>query len=199
MKIVVLCEGATEAALRQGLREFVQSHASGVKRTGIETRSLDGPTLRKKLERLVRNSIDRTDIIAVVALSDVYPGYQNASETKEALRRSAGSAGKDSKFRAHAALFEVEAWILPFWDKVAQHLGVKATPPSPKSELVDGQKPPSHHLKELYRRARREFDKVMDGPRWLTADGLMTASNSCPELKSLLNSLLEFAGAAVLP
>jgi len=195
MKIVVICEGATEAALMQGLRDFVQSRAVHEKRVGVSSRSLDGPTIRRKLDRVARNLLEQDDVVGVVALSDVHPYYKNAKETKDALRRCAGSADKNPNFRAHAAQFEVEAWILPFWDEIAKHLSVNAASPGANPEQVNGQKPPSHHFKELYRRAKREFDKVLDGPRWLKSERLASAAGHCPELKSFLNSLLELAGA----
>jgi len=198
MKVVVICEGATEAALRDGLRDFVQARATGTKKVGVKTLSLDGPTIRKKLDRVARNLLDQNEVIGVVVLSDVYPNYGSAKETKGALRRFAGDAAKNPSFRTHAAQFEVEAWILPFWNEIARQLTVSAVPPGANPEQVDGQKPPSHHFKELFRRAKREFDKVLDGPRWLSGERLPTAAQSCPELKSFLNSLLEFASAALL-
>jgi len=199
MKIDVICEGATEAAIKQGLREFVQARAAGDKRVGITTRALDGPTIRRKLDRVARRLLDETDIIGVVALSDVYPHYKNAKETKDALRTHAGSTSENPNFRAHAAQFEVEAWILPFWNEIAKQLNVSAASPGANPEQVNGQKPPSHHIKELFRRAKREYDKILDGPRWLTADCIRRSADACPELKSFLNSLLDLAGAATLP
>lgn len=195
MKIVVICEGATEAALQQGLRDFVQVHAAADRRVGVTMRSLDGPTLRKKLDRVAGNLLAQDDVVGVVALSDVHPYYKSAKETKNALRRYAGSADKNPNFRAHAAQFEVEAWILPFWNEIAKQLNVSAASPGANPEQVNGRKPPSHHLKELFRRAKREFDKVLDGPRWLKSERLATAAGHCPELKSFLNSLLELACA----
>lgn len=199
MKIVVLCEGATEEALKQGLREFVQSRAEGVGRVGIETRSLDGPVLRKKLARLVELNLAKSDVLGVVALTDVYPDFDNAKEAKDALRRFAGSGQADAKFRPHAAQFDVEAWIMPFWPQIGMHLGVKAASPGARPEEINTQRPPSHHLRELYAKAKQRYEKVIDGAKWLTAEKLGTAAGHCPELKSFLNSLLELAGADKLP
>ena len=198
MKIIVICEGSTEEAIRSGLREFVQARATSVDRIGLQTRPLDGPTVRNKLQAIVRNCFEQPEVVGVVALTDVYPAFKSATDAKDALRRFAGTEAKREGFKAHAAQYEVEAWILPAWDQIAKHLGAKASPPGAKPEQVNGQKPPSHHLRDLFRRAKRDFEKVTDGPRWLTGDMLAKAADSCPELKSFLNSLLEFAGAASL-
>ena len=199
MKIVVVCEGATEEALKQGLREFVQNRAEGVGRVGIETRSLDGPLFRKKLARLVELNLAKSDVLGVVALTDVYPVFGNAKEAKDALRRFAGSGQAEAKFHPHAAQFELEAWILPFWPQIAKHLGVNAAPPGAQPEAINNQRPPSHHLKDLYAKAKQRYEKVIDAAKWLTAERLGTAAGHCPELKSFLNSLLELASADKLP
>lgn len=198
MRVVLICEGATEAAIRTGLREFLHSRAKSVARLGITMSSLKGPTIRTKLQTIVRNHFEESDVIGVVALTDVYPDHKNATVAKDALRRFAGTEAKREAFRVHAAQFEIEAWILPFWSEIAKHLKIDAKSPGANPEQVNDQKPPSHHLKELFRRAKRDFDKVTDGPRWLTGDRLAKAADSCPELKSFLNSLLEFAGAPLL-
>jgi len=194
MRIVVICEGKTEAAIKKGLREYVQAKSENQRRIGIDPRPLDGPTIRKKLDRIVRNHLAEVDVAGVVAITDVYPDYKNANEAKDALRRSAGELGNHRCFRAHAAQFDIEAWLLPHWDDIAKKLGVKVHRPGVNPEQVNGHKPPSHHFKELFRRARDEYDKVIDGARWLTREGLEKSAQECTELKLFLNSLLDLAG-----
>jgi hypothetical protein len=194
MTIVVICEGATEAALAGGLREYLRARIGGSRNVGVTTRSLKGPTLRSKLARVALHALDQQDTVGVIALSDVYPSHEDAKQTKDALRRFAGPVGKDPRFRPHAAQFEVEAWILPFWDEIAKGLRVKAARLGANPEQVNGQTPPSQHLKELFRKARRDFDKIIDGPNWLTAERLQHAAQCCPELRAFLSSLLELAG-----
>lgn len=198
MKIVVLCEGRTEKALRSGLREFVQGRAQDRPRIGVETRALDGPMMRLKLATLVDRHLEKSDVVGVVAITDVYPDFQTADDAKAGLKRFAGSASSSPKFRAHAAKFEVEAWLMPFWKQIADRLGVKAASPGARPEEINHEQPPSRRLKDLFARAKQRYEKVIDGPRWLTAERLEEAAESCPELKSFLNSLLEFAGAKTL-
>lgn len=196
MKIVVFCEGSTEAALRNGLRQFLQEKCAASARTGITTRSLDGSMLQKKLRRLVELTLAKPDVVGAVALTDVYPHFPSAEQAKAGLRKAAGPAAREPRFRAHAAQFELEAWVLPFWDEIADALRVKAASPGARPEEVDGEHPPSHRLKELYVRAGQRYDKVLDGPKWLTADRLESAAEHCPELRAFLKSLIELAGAA---
>lgn len=205
MKIVVLCEGRTEQVLRTGLQGFLERHAreapSGARpaQTGLSIKGLNGPVLRKKLPRLVDLYGAKEDVVGVIALTDVYPGFSSAHEAKAQLREPTKQTMYKGKFRAHAAQFELEAWLLPFWDDIVKYLGLKGQPPGANPEEVNNQKPPSKHLKELFRRANREYDKVRYAAKWLTADRLEIAAGSCPELKAFLNSILELAGAAPLP
>lgn len=195
MKIVVICEGKTEAAIKKGLREYVQSRLSDSDRVGIATKSLHGSVVRPKLATIVANHLESNDVTGVVVLTDVYDKFANAEEAKDAIQRVVGAAAEDRRFRAHVAKYDVEAWVIPFWERITRKLGVRAKPPSGKPEEINGQKPPSHHLKELYRKAKDSYEKDVDGPKWLTGEGLEFAAEQCPELRLFLNSLLEFAKA----
>jgi hypothetical protein len=202
VRIVVLCEGKTEAALTAQLREFVQRRATPGSRVGVDAKSLDGQIMRKKLETLVRLHASDHEVCGVIVLTDVYPDFKDAADAKERVRDCAGGAAAGSKLRVHAAQFEVEAWLLPFWDEIARSLKVSAKRPGGKPEDVNHLKPPSLHLEELYRRAKprpRRYDKVTEAPRWLTWERLPQAASECPELKLFLNSLLDLAGAESLP
>ncbi len=198
MKIVVFCEGKSEQALRTGLRELVQERDRAAARIGIFTRTLDGPTVRKKLGRLVELCLSQEDVAGVVVLTDVYPDFKNAEEAKAQLRQLVGSQGTTNRFRAHAAQFDLEAWIIPWWDELVRELRVTASRPGAKPEEINGGKPPSMHIRELFKRAKRSYEKPLDAAKWLTADRLTRAAAYCPELKSFLNSLLELAGAGRL-
>ena len=165
---------------------------------GLATRSFDGPVGRRKLARLVRNYDDDKDVVAVVALTDVYPEFGDAKEAMAKLTADAGNQPQRIKFRAHAAQHDVEAWMLPFWKEIAKKLGVKAKPPGAKPEDVNHRKPPSLHLKDLFKKAKKSYEKNLEAPKWLTQKGLERAAKDCPQLKAFLNSLLEFAGAEKL-
>ncbi len=198
MKIVVLCEGSSEAILKSSFREFVQSRSSGGERIGLETLKLPGTKIVSRLQRMTSLTLKREDVIGVVALIDVYPNHEDAEEAKQALYTIAKVGKSEARFRAHAALWELEAWLLPFWEEIADWLRVPAKRPGPHPEQINGQSPPSKRLKELFQRAGREYNKVADAHKWLTAARLERAAKVCPQLKAFLNSLLEFAGAKTL-
>ena len=197
MRVVVLCEGRTEAALKRGLRDFINQRTSGSTRLGIDLKRLDGSLFRKKLGRLVALHASDDDVCGIIALTDVYPNFKNAADAKKKLQSAVSEVDTD-KFRAHAAQFETEAWIIPFWDEIAKSLGVSSQAPSASPEQVNNENPPSRHLKRLYARAKQTYEKPIDGPKWLSADRLERAASKCPELKLFLNSILEYAGAEEL-
>lgn len=196
MRVVVLCEGKTEAALRDGLRQYVNSR-SGEAKIRVDTRPLHGTTIRKKIERIVDLHLANPDTLGVIVLSDVYPDFPDASSAKSAILGMVSPAAKQSeKFRPHVAKFDVEAWLIPFWDDICKSLGVDPKKPGAKPEEINGQNPPSMRLKDLYRKAKTCYEKPIDAKKWLTAERIAIAAESCPELMLFLNSLLEFAGSS---
>lgn len=195
MKVVVVCEGRTERALKSAFRDVI-TRSIGHARVGIETRSMDGRLAKRKFTTVVRNLLQKEDVRAVVALTDVYPYYNDALSAKNALNGLVEDVPVSKEFRPHAAQFEVEAWLIPFWDEIASRLRVKAKRPGANPERVNTTKPPSQHIQDLYARAKKKYDKVIDGQRWLTADRLERASAECPELREFLDTLVELSSTA---
>lgn len=138
MRIVVLCEGKTEQAIKSGLRQLIQEGAAIGRRIGLDTICLDGHIEQGKFQRLVARHIAQQETVGVVALTDVYPNYQNADQAIDALRNKAGT-DHVGKFRVHVAKFELEAWLIPHWDDIAKWLDVERKPPgpNPESEIAD--------------------------------------------------------------
>jgi hypothetical protein len=131
-------------------------------------------------------------------LIDVYPEFASAQEAKEFLR---DAAENNPRFYAHAAQYEVEAWLLPYWDSICQRLKVQKKVPGQNPELVNHVRPPSEHLKELYRLAKtrpRKYIKTTERNAILRGKDLTIAANQCPEFKALLNTLLQLGGLALL-
>lgn len=195
MKIVVICEGKTERSLRHGLREFVRRSARGEKGVGIKLEKLDGPTIRKKLARVVERSLEAPGVLGVIALTDMPKGITSAADAKNALYRLAAQSKDEQRFRAHVAKFELEAWMMPFWDDIAKSLGIRAKKPGANPEDINGERPPSAHLSDLYRRAKSKYQKVLHASKWLTAENIEKAAKQCPELELFLNSLKDLASA----
>ncbi len=111
MTIVLIVEGDTEAALKQHLKGFLDKRAQleSKPRVRLETRSGIN-TQPAKLQRRVELELKKIGVTAVVGLIDVFPAYESAAEAKAYLRKATGN---NPNFYAHAAQYDVEAWLLP--------------------------------------------------------------------------------------
>jgi hypothetical protein len=199
LKIVLLVEGKTETAVKEALKTFLDAEAAqqGRPRVGVTTKPLDSKLLNaQRVRDQVALNLRDPDVLCVVALIDVYPAFASAHQAK-AFLRSAG--GADPRFHVHAAQFDVEAWLLPFWQAICQKLRIQRQPPGGNPEQVNQQKPPSRWLSELYRMARRSYDKPRDARAILAGKNLRTIAAQCPEFKLFLNTLLNCANLAALP
>lgn len=150
-----MVEGKTEKALREVLKRFLDDRATQRRRPKVKlkTKLLDSGLLnQERLRDQVALSFRDPEVVCVVGLVDVYPRFTSAMEAKGFLRQAATG---EPRFHAHAAQFEIEAWLLPFWKDICYRLGVQRKPPGANPEQVDLQKPPSRHLSELYRLANR--------------------------------------------
>jgi hypothetical protein len=197
--IVLLVEGDTETALKQHLKRFLDERATaaGHPKVVLRTKDMMSPSLGK-LRGRIRLELHDQKVTAVVGLIDVYPEFASAQEAKEFLR---DAAENNPRFYAHAAQYEVEAWLLPYWDSICQRLKVQKKVPGQNPELVNHVRPPSEHLKELYRLAKtrpRKYIKTTEMNAILRGKDLTIAANQCPEFKALLNTLLQLGGLALL-
>ena len=120
MKITLIVEGKTERAFLPHFRKFLQARLS--KMPAIHTNVHNGRIPKEaKLKRLVDNQfLGRDPSNYVIALTDVYtgttpPDFNDAADAKAKMRAWVGA---DQRFRPHAAQFEFEAWVLPYWDRI---------------------------------------------------------------------------------
>ncbi|MEM7536473.1 MAG: DUF4276 family protein [Chloroflexota bacterium] len=198
-KIVLYVEGDTEVALKKHLKAFLDERAEteGKPKVTLETRKL---VTRKadKLHRDVKRELRRRDVLGVVGLIDVFPNFKNAEEAKRHLRRAVGD---EPNFYPHAAQYDVEAWLLPFWNDICRRIGVRQSSPGSKPETVNGMNPPAYRLTNLYKRAKkpkRDYKKAIEMAAILKGKDLAVAAESCPELKAFLNTLLRLNGLRLL-
>jgi len=199
MTIVLLVEGNTETALRDKLKSFLDEQAVAAGKPKVALRPKDIMTLNPgKLCHRVRLELRDPKVTAVVGLIDVYPEFTSASDAKQFLR---DAVGDEPRFYAHAAQYDVEAWLLPYWDFICRRLGVQRAKPGANPEAVNLENPPSRRLDELYRIARppRKYVKPIEMAAVLRNQDLTVAAAQCPELRSLLNTLLTLAGLTLLP
>lgn len=199
MTIVLLVEGKTEKALKEKLKTFLDQRTQNEGFPKVALRTKEIMTLNEsRLHKRIQLELSDPNVKAVVGLIDVYPDFASAAKAKAFLRRIAGD---EPRFYAHAAQYDVEAWLLPYWEAICQRIGVRQVPPGPHPEQVNHNNPPSKRLAALYQRARqpRKYKKAIEMEAILRDKDLTIAAKSCPELKALLNTLLKLADLRLLP
>lgn len=192
MKLAVLVEGATEVAFQKKLREFLQTRLEG-KMPRLNFIKQDGRIPKKeKLRRIVENLLTGNSAYdAVIALTDVYTGTQDFQDAADAKAQMMEWVGDNPKFYPHTALHDFEAWLLPYWKTIQSVAKHNRSAPSGSPETVNHQKPPSYHLKEIFRSGgRQDYNKPIHGRRILENNDLMIAIQACPELKAFINQII---------
>ena len=152
--------------------------------------------LRRVVSRLLNDGSD-----AVIALTDVYTGtndFVDATDAKNKMRKWVGS---EERFFPHAAQYDFEAWLLPYWPEIQKLAGHGKAQPPGRPEDVNHNAPPSRRIQELFRigTSDRDYVKDRDALRILKNQDLTKAVDECPELKSLINTILSLCGGVLLP
>lgn len=200
MKIAILVEGKTERAFKPHLRTFLESRLPGrMPRLDMfvcDRRIPKEEKLRRAVENLLSTGKPPAD--AVIALTDVYTGngdFRDASDAKKKMRNWVGS---DARFHPHAAQHDFEAWLLPFWDEIQKIAGHNRSAPPGPPEAVNHTKPPSFHIREIFRTGgcRDDYSKPRDANRILRGKDLAIAAAKCPELRAFLNTILTLSGGS---
>lgn len=201
MKIALLIEGDTERAFLPHLRCFLEPRLAGrmprIDPVPYDGRIPRGNRLRGDVERLLRTGRPPAD--AVIALTDVYTGTGDFRDAEDAKRSMRDWVGEDARFFPHAARYEFEAWLLPFWDTIQRLAGHNMAAPGGSPEAVNQIRPPSARIRDIFRVGRRRYYvKPRDADRILRDNDLSVAVAACPELRSLLNTILQLCGGASL-
>lgn len=192
-RIALLVEGATEKAFQSSLMEFLSSHLQNqmprLELIVYDGRIPKGDDLRKRVENLLTGRDSRD---AVIALTDFYTGSNDFSDAVDAKAKMRAWVGNDPKFYPHAAQYDFEAWLLPYWPRVQHLAGHNRSAPAGAPETINHNKPPSEHLKEIFRigSCGRHYSKTRDAKAILKGQNLQHAADACPELQELLNTLL---------
>ena len=194
-----MVEGKTERAFKPYLLEFLRTRLSGSMPNldffPCDGRVYRGDKLRKTVEDLLRNGKVPSD--AVIALTDVYTGTNDFVDAADAKRKMQSWVKGNEKFHPHAAQHDFEAWLLPFWSDIQKLAGHKKGAPPGPPEAVNHSRPPSFHIREIFRigTCRDDYSKPRDAARILRGKDLSVAANQCPELKAFLNTILSLSDA----
>ncbi len=202
MKIAILVEGKTELAFKPHLRSFLEGRLPG-RMPRLDMFPYHGRIPQEeKLRRTVGNllSIGPLPADAVIALTDVYTGtddFRDASDAKAKMRKWVGG---EPRFHPHTARHDFEAWLLPFWDEIQKISGHNRSAPPGAPEAVNHSRPPSFHIREIFRigSCRDDYSKPRDANRILRGKDLAIAAARCPELKAFLNTILTLSGGALI-
>jgi hypothetical protein len=199
VKLIILVEGDTERAFMPTLREFLTNRlAGGMPRLSphlYKGRIPKGKKLRRVVENYLNEGVD-----AVIALTDVYTGtldFIDAADAKAKLRQWAGG---NPRFYPHAAQYDFETWLLPFWPAIQRLARYNQTAPTGAPETINHNNPPAHRLKAIFEagKCRDSYVKPRDANRILRENNLLISANACPELKAFLNTILTLCGGATI-
>jgi hypothetical protein len=201
VKIAILVEGRTEKAFLPHLREFLKGRLAD-KMPNLDMVPYDGRIPKEaKLRRMVENLLDgRNPAQAVIALTDVYTGTQDFRDAADAKQKMCNWVGQNNRFYPHAAQYDFEAWLLPYWSEIQKVAGHNRNAPAGPPESVNHNRPPSYHIKEIFRigTCRDDYSKPRDAHRILRNKDLIVSASQCPELKAFLNTILTLCGGKSL-
>lgn len=204
MKITIICEGKTEKAFLPYLRNFLQPRLHG-KMPKLDPYSCDGrlPT-KDKLKRVVENLLRGSNASDyVIALTDVYTGSQppDFTDAEDAKNKMRKWVGEEPKFHPHAAQFDFEAWLLPYWPTIQKLAGHNQVAPGINPEKVNHNNPPAHRIKEIFElgKNRESYCKPRDAGRILKDNDLTVAIAQCLELKAFVNTIISLCGGTIIP
>ncbi|OGP49553.1 MAG: hypothetical protein A3K30_06260 [Deltaproteobacteria bacterium RBG_13_51_10] len=204
MRIVLFVEGHTERkAIPSFFKRWLDSKVEP--RVGLKVVRFDGwPELVKDSPTKAKMYLQKEDVIAVVALLDlygckIYPHHLqgNAVACYDWAKNELETKVNHSRFRHFFAVYETEAWLLSnpdiFPPAIKNALPAKVQNP----EEVDFDEPPSKLLDSLYRaKTGRSYKKVTYGKDLFDKLDPHIAYSKCPRLKELLDELLKIARGA---
>ncbi len=201
----MIVEGKTEKAFVPHLREYLKRRLNE-NMPRIHVHKYDGRIPKHgKLKRIVENLLSpgKRQADDVIALTDVYtgtrpPDFNDAADAKQKMQQR---VGKEPRFHPHAEQHDFEAWLLPYWDTIQRLAGHNGNCPIGNPEAVNHTKPPSRWIKEIFEvgSGRAGYNKPRDAHRILRAGDLSVAISRCPELKALVNTILQACGGTAIP
>ena len=201
MRIALIVEGKTETAFLPALRSYLTRTLAGQMPT-LKAIPQGGRVPKEdKLKRLVENLLKDCD--AVIALTDVYtnknPNQRDFTDAADAKNKMRLWVGDNPNFYPHAAQYDFEAWLLPYWPALQTLAKHNRNMPGGRPETVNHDKSPAYHIAELFESGKsRSYSKTRDAARILSENDLSVAVSQCPELKSLINTILTLCGSAAL-
>ncbi|MBF0147040.1 MAG: DUF4276 family protein [Magnetococcales bacterium] len=202
MRIALIVEGKTEKVFIPHLRSFLHRELEG-RMPALDPFPYDGRIPKEDKLRRIVNSLFRQRADHVIALTDVYTGIKppefiDATDAKHKMRQWVPN---EPRFHPHAAQYDFEAWLLPYWPAIQRLAGHNRSAPKGVPESVNHDNPPAHRIQQLFAagHCRQHYSKPRDAGRILRESDLSVAIGQCPELKSLVNTILVLSGGMKIP
>lgn len=153
MKIAIIVEGQTEKAFMPALRRFLSARLTG-HMPNLDPLLYNGRIPKgDKLKRVVENLLSGASASdAVIALTDVYTGSDDFEDAPDAKQKMRDWVGANPAFHPHAAQYDFEAWLLPYWPTIQRLSNTNQAAPAGNPEKVNHTKPPAHRLQALFER-----------------------------------------------
>jgi hypothetical protein len=202
MKIVLLVEGFTEReAVASFLKRWLDSRLDRSVRVAPVRfngwRDLfDGPATKARLYLDRRNE----DVLGVIALFDLYgptiypPNLDSADQRYDWVVRHLEKLVDRPRFRAFAAVHEVEAWLLSQPELLPAPVRNGLPGRCERPETVNFDEPPAKLLDRLYStHLHKGYKKGTYGRDLFGRLDPERARQRCPRLASLLDAMLELA------
>jgi hypothetical protein len=197
MKIAIIVEGKTEKAFMRYLQAYLKDRLAN-RMPKIITHCYDGRIPKEdKLKRVVQNLLaGKNAADYVIALTDVYTGAHDFKDAADAKAKMREWVGGEPRFYPHAAQYDFEAWLLPYWNTIQKLAGHNKRPPSGNPETVDHDKSPAYHIREIFEagNCRDSYVKPRDAGRILRENDLSVAISQCAELTAFVDTIVSLSG-----
>ena len=204
MKFILFVEGHTEnLAIPAFLKRWLDPQLPTP--VGVKPVRFDGwPELLKDSPTKAKLNLAKDDVIAVIALLDlygptIYPKENNAVKERYAwAKKELEGKVEQDKFFQFFAVHEVEAWLLsdPSIFPNSIRSSIKKISQSP--EAINNTRPPAKRLNDIYRKmTKRGYKKISNGRDLFSKLDPKVAYSKCPHLKELLDAMLKMAKEAL--
>lgn len=203
MKFVVFVEGYTEKkVLSRYFKRWLDTRLNSD--VGIQLVQFEGCNeLMKNPPPKARRYVERSDVIAVIAIMDLYGLDIYPMDKRTVADRYLWAKAElerrveHPKFHQFFAVHEIEAWLLSDPKLFSSEIRKELPQNIQKPETVDFTHPPAKLLDDLYQRIKRKsYKKITDGVNLFDRLDPNVAYTNCPYLKELFDEMLRLAREA---
>jgi Domain of unknown function (DUF4276) len=190
--INIICEGRSEVSLRKPISEWLKS--KGIERSPkIVFHPIDGSLYNSgKAKALVHQYVNICGLQQTIVLTDFHDGVHIFSSIDEAKSEYRRFFSLGDQLPVFFAVYEFEAWLIPYWAKLAAIAGAKMNKPRTPPEKINSSKKPSKWLSDLFEKGDRniKYNKVKHANSIFQHEPLSIAIEECDNLKAFTHYIL---------